>query len=451
MKEIKEESNHNKSGFNDDSITSEDYNSKQNRISRFLIKSHLTDSSKNLSKNNDSGSINDTKKAKSSSHINLEVIGNDNEIITAISEKNMKSSINSEDEENMKIKNTNNNNFIESNELNTNLLTEEESIFFNFKNKLSKISSTDEIFRDTIKLSMGRLNRFNTSKLAREFTYEEKGECKHYLLKSKKFGMAKNKNLVTYILNLYIFSEFINFSVLEKDNRFKLYFIPKSGVKFMPDTLNALNILKIENNKTEQYINFINGINELLSDKEYNDIQKKNKKFKITLYLSNIILFFLIAGLLFCGYYFHSFFIVKPEKNKEKIIKLSIVISAGLCIILFTILFIIQFVKFCRKELYIKFNYLNYMLMNYSRFNDYIEEWNHNFFENYKIRVSIPISMNYIMFNLDPFQNIEIKHLDMKWFIEKVYKDKKSMANDKEFIKYYIKVRSTLVEGYNNV
>jgi hypothetical protein len=79
MKEIKEESNHNKSGFNDDSITSEDYKAKQNHISRFLIKSHLTDSSKNLTKNNDSGSINDTKKAKSSSHINLEVIGNDNE------------------------------------------------------------------------------------------------------------------------------------------------------------------------------------------------------------------------------------------------------------------------------------------------------------------------------------------------------------------------------------
>ena len=51
------------------------------------------------------------------------------------------------------------------------------------------------------------------------------------------------------------------------------------------------------------------------------------------------------------------------------------------------------------------------------------------------------------MFNLDPFQDIEIKHLDMKWFIDKAYKDKKSMINDKEFIKFYIKVRTTLADG----
>ena len=89
------------------------------------------------------------------------------------------------------------------------------------------------------------------------------------------------------------------------------------------------------------------------------------------------------------------------------------------------------------------------MLINYTRFNDYIEEWNKNFFEKNKIRVSIPISLKYLMFNLDPFQDIEIKHLDMKWFIDKAYKDKKKMANDKEFIKYYIKVRSTLVDGNN--
>ena len=85
--------------------------------------------------------------------------------------------------------------------------------------------------------------------------------------------------------------------------------------------------------------------------------------------------------------------------------------------------------------------------MNYNRFNDYIEEWNKTFFENKKIRASVPISVNYIMFNLDPYQDIEIKHLDMKWFIQSVYKDRKTIANDKEFIKYFIKVRSTLVES----
>ena len=107
---------------------------------------------------------------------------------------------------------------------------------------------------------MGRLIRFNKSKLSREFTYEENGASNHYCLKSKKFGMAKNKNLVTYILNLYIFSEFINLHVLEKDNRFKFHFIPISGKKFLPNTQNFLNTLKIESSRTEQFINFINFI-----------------------------------------------------------------------------------------------------------------------------------------------------------------------------------------------
>lgn len=50
------------------------------------------------------------------------------------------------------------------------------------------------------------------------------------------------------------------------------------------------------------------------------------------------------------------------------------------------------------------------MFTNYTQFVKYIEGWNRSMFESCRIRVTIPVSMNYILFNMDPYQEIEIKH-----------------------------------------
>ena len=293
---------------------------------------------------------------------------------------------------------------------------------------------------------MKRNNRFNTSRLARTFIYEDIGKNSHSILKSQKFGTSKTNHIITYFLNLYIFSEFINFNNLEKDSRFKVYFIPinNSKEKFILNNNieSILTHLNIKSKYSEQFTSFINGLNGLLNDKEYNDIQKSNKKYSICLYIVLIILLLLISGISFAFYYFYQFIF-----EQEDLIKYSIIASSGVIALILFIILIFQIKKLCRKNLFISYKKLNYMLMNYNRFNDYIEEWNKTFFENNKIRASVPISLNYIMFNLDPYQDIEIKHLDMKWFIESVYKDRKTIANDKEFIKYFIKVRSTLVDS----
>ena len=450
---MKENAPFNNSGFNDESIYSEEDNKRKRNISNFLIKSQ--DSSNN-NKYNDSHSINDNikSKIKVSNIIDFDnTNNNENNNIISNTFKDTKNSINSEDEENLKIKNIIIDNNTQ-NELSTNLMIpSDDNLMFSFKNKLSKVSSTDEIFRDTIKLSMNRTHKFNTSKLARIFTYEENGKNDNYILKSKKFGMTKNNNIITYILNLYIFSEFTNFNKIEKDPRVNLFFLPKSKNRFIPNVENLLNKLKIKNEKSDQFIAFINGLNELLNDKEYNEIQKKNKKYTICLYISIIFSFLLISGIIF---YFLAFFNVFYLEFFNSFIhaqgdriKNTITIFVGIIATILIILLIILLIKLRKKDLYIIYNNLNYMLINYTRYNDYIEEWNKNFFEEIKIRISIPISLNYIMFNLDPYQDIEIKHLDMKWLIEKVYKGKKSIANDKEFIKYFIKVRTTLVESNN--
>lgn len=459
MKETNEKLNYNYSGFDEDSLVSSlnETKRKTNGVSRFLIKSHMTDSFNNNINKNNTDSFNNISKKGSENIIsnnknnNNENFGNidDNNIISTNSLTNLKNSINSDEQNLKKIKKENDNE--DNNELNTNLINQEEdNIIFNFKNKLSKLSTPDDILRDTIKIPMNHSNKFKTSRLARTFIYEENGNNKQYYIRSKKFGISKGKNIVTYILNLYIFSEFINYDNLEKDSRFKLFFVHKdiSQEKFSTSNNSIQNILtklNMDKNKGEQIISFINGINKLLNDKEYKDIHYKNKKYKICLYIVLIILLLLISGISYSFYFFFHFIF---EQNN--LIKYSIIISAGIIFIICIIFFILQIIKIYNKNIYIKYNFINYMLINYTRYNDYIEEWNKNFFENKKIRISIPISFNYIMFNLDPYQVIEIKHLDTKWFIEKVYNDQKSMINDKEFIKYFIKVRSTLLVDNNN-
>ena len=49
------------------------------------------------------------------------------------------------------------------------------------------------------------------------------------------------------------------------------------------------------------------------------------------------------------------------------------------------------------------------MFSNYNQFVKYVEGWNSSMFESCRIRVTIPVSLNYILFNMDPYQEIEIK------------------------------------------
>ena len=179
---------------------------------------------------------------------------------------------------------------------------------------------------------MKRNNRFNTSRLARTFIYEDIGKNSHSILKSQKFGIAKTNHIITYFLNLYIFSEFINFTNIEKDSRFKVYFIPKdnSKEKFILNNNieNILTHINIQIKDSEQFTSFINGLNNLLNDKEYNDIKKSNKKYSICLYIVLFILLLLISGISFAFYYFYQFIFEQEDLIKYSIIASSVTLGS---------------------------------------------------------------------------------------------------------------------------
>lgn len=85
----------------------------------------------------------------------------------------------------------------------------------------------------------------------------------------------------------------------------------------------------------------------------------------------------------------------------------------GVILLFFIIVLIIKIVDAYNLRILFIYNDLKYLILNYNKIYDYVEAWNTNLFENYKIRATVPISLNYIMFNLNPYQDIEIKHLDM--------------------------------------
>ncbi len=83
------------------------------------------------------------------------------------------------------------------------------------------------------------------------------------------------------------------------------------------------------------------------------------------------------------------------------------------------------------------------MLNNHKNIFTFIDDWNFKLFERLKIKVSVPISVNYIMFNMDPYQDIEIKHLNMKMFKER-YLIKKTII-DENVINEFNKIRNSLL------
>jgi hypothetical protein len=74
------------------------------------------------------------------------------------------------------------------------------------------------------------------------------------------------------------------------------------------------------------------------------------------------------------------------------------------------------------------------MISKNDEINKIIDKWNKLDFESMRIHVSVPISLNYIQFNIDPFQSIEIKHLNMSEIKNKFFPNETmSQSNFIEF------------------
>ena len=322
-----------------------------------------------------------------------------------------------------------------------------ESALYNPNRNISGFIS-DNIFDPSYKISMNRFaNRYNTSRMAHKFIYESNGKPEVSILESKKFCLMKNKEIMTYLVNLFIFSEFLNLNEIEKDERIKVIFIKRdhNNKKFLPVTDTILNQLNINIEQKPEFDNFINGINGFLEEKKFVDIEKDLKKFKFYTYGATV---GLIIVLLTIGYILY-FVLTYDNFGKYSRMLYSITI---VCLASVVIFFLIQHIIKAKKiKLFVIYNIMEYLLLNNNEISEFIEAWNKKFFENNKVRVSVPVSLNYIMINLNPYQEIEIKHLNIDYYKKKLYRSKNIVFKDRHLYKFLKIIQNNSInkEGEN--
>ena len=297
-----------------------------------------------------------------------------------------------------------------------------DGIITNAKNRNFTEVMMEDLFSNLYAIPLNRPSKFSTSRMGHKFTYESNSKITSYKIDNIKFGLSKNSEIITYLISLFIFSEFLNLEELEKDKRFKVMFIKQNKIQkqfIIDDKKSLLNSLEIPNDKSNDFDMFLNGINDFLKEDEYINLQKKNKKKMISVYALIILIIVLILGIITAIYFTISTLTKKDENKTSKIITLILLF---MLIMIFGFGLVMKIIDANNLKLLFIYYDLRYLLINYNKINEHIEEWNKNLFEEYKIRVSMPISLNYIMFNLNPYQNIEIKHLDMDWLKKKFYK-----------------------------
>ena len=383
--------NLNVSGFNDDSMISEEDDMRGRKYSNFLIKSN---SNLNVDKDKDNEVKQESYSHKDTLQSNFEIMNPDG---------------------------------IDINNLGN-----------DYKNV-----DYEELYSNVYIIPTNRPSKYSTNRRSYQFLYESKSKITSYKLNSKKFGYSKNNNIITYLLNLFIFSEFKNLDEIEKDKRIKVVFLKKHNneKKFsLHNTNEILNSLEIPNDKANDFENFVIGINNFLSETEYVNIQNKKRKKKIYVYAILLIISLLIIGL-------GSTIYILYNKKIERFILFATLL--GIVLLIFILGFIYKIIDAINLKVLFLYYDLKYLLLNYNKIYEHIETWNKNLFDSYKIRAIAPISLNYIMFNLNPYQNIEIKHLDMDWMKRKFYKSPKDLfKKEKEKKRYnYIKEIMLLNSG----
>ena len=250
-------------------------------------------------------------------------------------------------------------------------------------------------------------HRFSRSKISRTITFQtgvgDKIEREEY--PKKKFEIATSSTITTFLINLVLYSQFTNPREIMMDKRIKAYFLVRDSKndKFIYDINDILSVLSMENENEKNVNDFLKGMNDFFDESNYQHVKTSNSCYKIFVVGSIIFL----AALISTGLFFVIYPIIIHDSN------LPLTISLSVFLLFLSALMIYQIHSIKYIHIYTKFKILNYMVMNYARFIKYVESWNRSIFESNRIRVTIPVTIDYILFNMDPYQEIELKHNSM--------------------------------------
>lgn len=307
-------------------------------------------------------------------------------------------------------------------------------------NRYSSEPMIEDVFSSNYKIPLNRPHKFSVSKMGHQFIFESNSKVYTYKIEKKKFALSRNSQITTYLLSLFVFSEFLNLNELEKDNRFKVYFLkrnPQQKKFIVEDGNSVLTSLDIPLDRANDFKSFIKGINRFLNEQEFLIIQLKNKKKLIWVYL---IITLFILGILAMGALLYLSY------NKVHLALIGIEVAITIFFIIGLIMKIID--AYNLKILFI-YNDLRYLILNYNKIYEFVEGWNTSLFENYRIRATVPISLNYIMFNLNPYQDIEIKHLNMDEIKKRFYKTQGEVFKTPGELNFFNAIKQALTNQPN--
>ena len=145
-----------------------------------------------------------------------------------------------------------------------------------------------------------------------------------------------------------------------------------------------------------------------------------------------------------------TIFSPKFEMKAIKAREIVILVLGGIALLLFGFGLVYKIIVTKNFKLLFIYYDLRYLLINYNILYEHIDTWNKNLFENYKIRAIVPISLNYIMFNLNPYQSIEIKHLNMDEIKKKFYKSPKDLFKTQKEIKLFNAIKQNMFQNSRN-
>lgn len=307
-------------------------------------------------------------------------------------------------------------------------------------NRYSSEPMIEDVFSSNYKIPLNRPHKFSVSKMGHQFIFESNSKVYTYKIEKKKFALSRNSQITTYLLSLFVFSEFLNLNELEKDNRFKVYFLkrnPQQKKFIVEDGNSVLTSLDIPLDRANDFKSFIKGINRFLSEQEFLIIQLKNKKKLIWVYL---IITLFILGILAMG----ALFYLSYKKVHPALIGIEVAIT-----IFFIIGLIMKIIDAYNLKILFIYNDLRYLILKYNKIYEFVEGWNTSLFENYRIRATVPISLNYIMFNLNPYQDIEIKHLNMDEIKKRFYKTQGEVFKTPGELNFFNAIKQALTNQSN--
>ena len=310
-------------------------------------------------------------------------------------------------------------------------------------NKLEEFNNNDEIKEIDIldKSYEIPLNMFRYPNNSKEIIFEDdEKNSKIILLNSKKFCIRKSPIIETFLVNLFIFSEFVDPFSMEKNNQINVIFVKKNNKenKYIIDLNTILHKLKLNDENNNDFVEFFKGINLFFENESFQNMKSTNLKFKVKIY------FIILTSSITTIFSIIQLFILSLSKLYYFIL-ISLII---LCILLL----FCYFEQYKHMNLYLLYNELDYYLKSYNSISSYVEDYNTKVFSHINIRATVPVSFNYIMFNKEPEKVIEIKHFDMIYYKRYFYPNVKEIKNNENFIKQFIELRgnTTISEGINS-